>query len=328
MAADDARGDDRRGGNGRDDNRRDGDRLGDDGQGHDGQGGAGRLRRVLVRGGRAALDLVLPPHCPACERPVDRAGSFCAACYGALVFVGEPCCGACGRAFASAALGGAQQRCEDCRRSPPPWRGARAALRYDRRSAALVLGLKYGDRGDFARLLAGHMARAGAGLLREADLLAPVPLHRWRLLRRRYNQAGLLAARLGRISGIPVVQDLLARQGPATSMRGRGAEARREAAAGAFVVRPARRALLAGRRVLLVDDVLTTGATVGACATALLEAGAASVDVLAAARAGDGSGSARQDGDEGPEGGEESKRMPEEGRGRPARAAAWPGDEE
>ncbi len=294
-----------------------------------------RLRHGLAWGGAAALDLMLPPHCPACERPVDRTGSFCAACYGALVFVGEPCCGGCGRAFASAALGGAQQRCEECRRSPPPWRAARAALRYDRRSAPLILGLKYGDRGDLARLLAGHMARAGEALLREADLLAPVPLHRWRLLRRRYNQAGLLAARLGRLSGTAVVQDLLARRGPATSMRGRTGSERQAAAAGAFVVRPHRRALLAGRRVLLIDDVLTTGATARACAAALLSAGAASVDVLAAARAGGEPGAAplpeddgSQDGEDGARGGEDGERVADEGSNRPRRSAAWLGDEE
>lgn len=250
--------------------------------------GAAGLRRAVVRGAGAALDLLLPPHCPACDRPVDRAGSFCAACWGALVFLREPCCGGCGRAFASEAMGGAARRCEDCREAPPPWGRARAALRYDRRSAGLILGLKYGDRSDLARLLAAHMARAGEALLREADLLVPVPLHRWRLLRRRYNQAGLLAARLGRIGGREVGHDVLARAGPATSMRGRSAEERREAAQGAFVVRPGRRAMLAGRRVVLVDDVLTTGATAAACAVALLAAGAASVDVLAAARAGEG----------------------------------------
>ncbi len=286
------------------------------------------LRRGFMRGGAAALDLVLPPHCPACERPVDRTGSFCAACYGALVFLGEPCCGACGRAFASDALGGALRRCDGCRQSPPPWRSARAALRYDRRSAALILGLKYGDRTDLARLLATHMARAGAALLREADLVAPVPLHRWRLLRRRYNQAGLLAAWLGRLGGTAVVHDLLARQGPTTSMRGRTAAERRDAAAGAFVVRPRRRALLAGRRVLLVDDVLTTGATAGACAEALIEAGAASVDVLAAARAGGEPGAAARSGEGGRRAGEDEERMPDEAGVRPGRPGAWSEDEE
>ncbi len=301
-----------------------------------GQGGARRgvagLRRGLAQGVGAALDLLLPPHCPACERPVDRAGSFCAACWGTLVFLREPCCGPCGRAFASAAMGGALGRCEDCRQAPPPWGRARAALRYDRRSAGLILGLKYGDRGDLVRLLATHMARAGETLLREADLLVPVPLHRWRLLRRRYNQAGLLAARLGRLGAREVVQDALARGGPATSMRGRGAEERREAAQGAFAVRPHRRAMLAGRRVVLVDDVLTTGATAGACAEALLAAGAASVDVLAAARAGDGAGEGRRAGDDqagDDRGGDDGETVPDDAvRRGPGRANAWHQDEE
>ncbi len=308
-------------------------------RGHGPESGAAGLRGALARGAGAALDLLLPPHCPACERPVDRAGSFCAACWGALVFLREPCCAQCGRAFASAALGGALQRCEDCRRAPPPWGRARAALGYDRRSAGLILGLKYGDRGDMARLLAAHMARAGEALLREADLLVPVPLHRWRLLRRRYNQAGLLAARLGRLAGREVAQDVLAREGAATSMRGRGAGERRAAAAGAFVVRPQRRAMLAGRRVVLVDDVLTTGATAAACASALLGAGAASVDVLAAARAGGGGGASRdggawegeegEDGEGGVRGGDDGQTVPDGALRRgPGRANAWHEDEE
>ncbi len=221
---------------------------------------------------------------------VDTDGSFCAGCHGRLVFVTEPCCVACGVPFASAGRGGASRTCAACLAAPPPWSRARAALRYDRHSAGLILGLKYGDRTELAGVLGAHMARAGAALLRDADLLAPVPVHRWRLLSRRYNQAGLLAARVGRLSGCRVVPDLLERRRHGDTMRGRNAEERRTAADGAFAVRARRLGLLAGRRVVLVDDVLTTGATAGACTRALLAAGAAAVDVLAAARAGGDAG--------------------------------------
>ncbi len=243
-----------------------------------------------ARLGRAVLDLLLPPHCPACDAPVDRPGSLCAGCFGTLAFVTEPCCDGCGTPFAASALGGREHRCDACRDAPPAWNRARAALCYDDASRGLVLALKYGDRTENAAMLAAHMARAGRTLLAQAELLVPVPLHRWRLLSRRYNQAALLARALarspaGRAAGVRTLPDALARPRATTRLAGLGALERAAALEGAIVVRPHRRAEVAGRRIVLVDDVLTTGATARACTRALLGAGALRVDLLVAARA-------------------------------------------
>jgi len=237
--------------------------------------------------GRAALDLLLPPVCLTCDRPVDAAGQFCADCFARTGFITEPCCRACGVPFAHAAAGGAERLCVICRAVPPAWRRARGALRYDAQAARLVLALKYADRPDLAAPLAVLMARAGAVLLREADLIVPVPLHRRRLFARRYNQSALLAQALGRRSGVAVVPDLLCRVRGTRPLGNLGRAARAEALRGAIAVRPGRAALAAGRHVLLIDDVLTSGATAATCTEVLLAAGAASVDVLVAARVAD-----------------------------------------
>jgi ComF family protein len=239
---------------------------------------------ITRRVGRAALDLLLPPQCLTCDQPVDQQGQFCPACFGVTGFITEPLCGRCGVPFGHAAEGGADGVCPTCHDRPPPWRRARAALRYDAQSRRIVLPLKHGDRTELAAALASLMARAGAALLREAEVVVPVPLHRRRLLARRYNQAALLARRLGRLANVPSVPDALIRARATAALGELSAEARRQAVEGAFAVRPHRAGRIAGKRVLLIDDVLTSGATCAGCAEALLEAGAAAVDVLVAAR--------------------------------------------
>ena len=243
-----------------------------------------RLSRLARRAGGALLDVLLPPHCLTCDSPVTAPGQFCPACFTRTSFVTAPLCGCCGVPFEAAGQGGLDAVCEGCRAHPPPWGAARAALRYDDQARRLLMPFKYGDRIEVARALAPFMARAGAGLLRQADLLVPVPLHRRRLLSRRYNQAALLAQALSRVSGRPAVLDGLRRVRPTATLGGRSGAQRRAELAGAFQVRPSRAARLDGARVLLVDDVLTSGATAEACTQALLDAGATRVDVLAAAR--------------------------------------------
>jgi ComF family protein len=235
---------------------------------------------------RGMLDALLPPHCLLCENAVDAQGALCAGCFAGLSFVTEPCCHRCGVPFPRA--GGAQRGegllCPFCVHRPPPFETARAAFRYDGASQRLILPFKHGDRTELAAPLARHMARAGAALLGRAEVLAPVPLHPRRLLMRRYNQAALLSARLARIAGKPHLPGLLRRR-RATPRLGEASAAERAAmVAGVFSVSRNGAERIRGRRVLLVDDVLTSGATVGACAEALLAAGAAAVDVLAAAR--------------------------------------------
>lgn len=243
-------------------------------------GVASGARRVAV----AALDLVLPPQCLTCDAPVDAPGRFCPDCFRRTGFVTDPCCAQCGVPFAYAFQGGADGVCDGCREHPPEFDRVRAALRYDAQARRVMLPFKHGDRVDLAGALAAQMARAGAGLLRDAEILVPVPLHRARLFARRYNQAALLALALSRLSGRPAAPDALLRTRRTESLGHKGAAARAEAVAGVFALRPGREGVIAGRRVLLIDDVMTSGATASSCAAALRRGGAASVDVLVAAR--------------------------------------------
>lgn len=240
-----------------------------------------RLDLVAELSGRV-LDLLLPPRCLACGAEIVRPGALCSACWDEVAFIAPPYCALCGYPFDFDS--GPAALCAACLREPPAFERARAVMRYDARGRALVLGFKHGDRTEGVPSYASWLARAGAELLADAEILAPVPLHWRRQFARRYNQAALLAQALARDSGVPLVPDLLRRR-RATPSQGRlSAAARARNVAGAFAVNPARAETLAGRRVLLIDDVLTTGATAGACAAALRRGGAAAVDVLVLAR--------------------------------------------
>ena len=236
----------------------------------------------MVSIARFALDLLLPPRCLACGEPVATPGTLCAACWPDVRFLSAPHCAICGYPFEFDS--GPNALCPACMRERPAYDRARAALRYDEGSARLVVALKHADRTDAAPTYGAWMARAGAELIADCDVLVPVPLHRLRLLARRYNQSALLAHAVAAASGKPVAPDALKR---VRRTRSQGRMNRRERAAnvrGAFAVRRGREARVEGRRVLLIDDVLTTGATVAACTRALNTAGAAEVDVLTLAR--------------------------------------------
>ena len=245
----------------------------------------GSGRALVCHALRLGLDAVLPPRCLTCDMGVEAPGQLCTACFRATAFVTEPCCLRCGMPFRHAGQGGLAQACDACTQNPPPWHQGRAALQYDDQARRIILPLKHGDRVDLASALASHMARIGASLLREAEYIIPVPLHRRRLLSRRYNQSALLARALARAGRRPLLVDALVRTRSTASLAGMSRRERLRTVAGAFTVRPGREGAILGRKVLLVDDVLTTGATASACSIALLAAGAARVDLLVGARA-------------------------------------------
>ncbi len=234
------------------------------------------------RAGTAALDLLLPPRCLACGVLVDRNGVLCAACWSTLSFIAAPQCDSCGLPFAFEVA--ARTRCAACLADPPPFDRARAVLVYDDASRRLILGFKHADRTEAAPAFGRWLARAGSALLADTDLVVPVPLHRWRLFQRRYNQAALLAHAVGRLAGRPVAPDLLVRRRRTPSQGGLGRTGRRRNVAAAFALRAGHQDQIRGRRVLLIDDVHTTGATLAECARALRRAGAAGVDALTLAR--------------------------------------------
>jgi ComF family protein len=231
-----------------------------------------------------AIDAVLPPRCLECGGQVDAAGALCPACWQRMEFLGPPCCACCGLPFEVEMAAGAL--CGACIAEPPGFERARAVFRYDDASRGLVLRFKHADRTDSAPAFGRWLARAGAEMLAEADLIAPVPMHWFRLFLRRYNQAALLANALADAGGCraAVVPDLLVRR-RWTPIQGKlGRQARHDNVRGAIAVRPACRSRVRGKQVLMVDDVMTTGATASACARALLRAGASAVDVLTLAR--------------------------------------------
>jgi ComF family protein len=244
--------------------------------------------RAIGRGCRQVaeqcVDSLLPPQCPLCRHFVDGPRRLCAACFGQLSFITASHCLRCGLAFATMGEAGPQGECLGCLLRPPRFARARAALLYDAASQPLILPFKHADRTELAPVLAAMMARVGGSLLAEADAILPVPLHRRRLIARRYNQAALLAACLARGASRPWLPDALMRPRPTVPLGELSAAARHREVVGAFEVRPSRRPAVEGKRLLLIDDVMTSGATASACAAAALRAGAASVDVLVAAR--------------------------------------------
>lgn len=200
-----------------------------------------------------------------------------------LAFIAHPCCDGCGAPF-EIDPGHAGAKCPSCLVNPPSFGRARAAIAYDDASRDFILGFKHGDKMESVTAMMPWLRAAGADLLKDADLLVPVPLHRWRLLKRRYNQAAVMAFALTRAAGIRTVPDVLLRQ-RATPPQGHLSVAERaKNVRKAFALNPRRKAQITGKRIVLIDDVYTSGATVNECAQVLIEAGAASVDVLTLAR--------------------------------------------
>jgi ComF family protein len=230
---------------------------------------------------RLALDIALPTLCVACREPVDGDG-VCATCWAKLSFIAPPFCPRLGIPFVYDP--GPDMLSMEAIANPPAYARARAAVRYDDVARTLVHALKYQDRTDLAPAMGRWMARAGRELLAEADVLVPVPLHWKRGWSRRYNQSGALARVIERQTGVKLSSEALRRVRQTQQQIGLSRKERASNVQGAFKVAADRQDLIHGRRVVLIDDVLTSGATVDACARALLRAKAASVDVLVFAR--------------------------------------------
>ena len=241
-----------------------------------------RFRSGTREAWRLALGVLYPPTCIACQAATGEPHALCAACWSSIRLIERPFCERLGLPFA-VDLG--QPLLSPAAIADPPVFGrARAVAEYDGTASLLVHRLKYNDRLELARAMGSMMARAGAELLADADVIVPVPLHRWRLWWRRFNQAMALARVVSCESCVPCDPFLLARVKRTRRQVGLTKAQRQDNLQGAFRVPTEAKAKLKGKRVLLVDDVLTTGSTANAASRALLRGGVASVDILAFAR--------------------------------------------
>ena len=238
---------------------------------------ASALQPVLRASGRLLLDFALPPRCPGCGVVIDEAGLFCDSCWACMEWLGDGGCAQCGLPLS----GTEADRCARCMAAPPKLDRMRAAVAYDDMPRSIALRLKYGRKVGLARTMARYMAPLKTDWTENA-LLVPVPLHRWRLWNRGFNQSVLLARELSKRWDLRMDSSLLRRVRRTQPLKGLSAQQRRNAVSGAFMVVEPERVL--DRTIVLVDDVLTSGSTAEACATALRRAGAGRVEVICWAR--------------------------------------------
>ncbi len=234
------------------------------------------------------VDLLYPPRCPLCGDGLGQQSGLCVECWSTLSVPGEPECSTCQLPLLEQEFDGEEAICGLCAVEPPMHKGIAAAAIYNQASRKLILLFKHGRKIALAPMLARLMAARIAEPEETSPLLIPVPLHRFRLWKRGYNQAGLLARELERLGKGDLLVDGLLRQKSTPSLGGLGKAQRNGALANAIAVKPARLDAISGREILLVDDVLTSGATTNACVQALLKAGAQSVKIACFARVVDG----------------------------------------
>jgi ComF family protein len=232
---------------------------------------------------QTAVTMIYPPRCLTCGSTVDTDFGLCGSCWRDTTFVGGTICDGCGVPLPGD-LAEEDVHCDDCIRSPRPWVKGRSALLYNSNGRRLVLAFKHGDRQEIARPAALWMMQAIRDIPKANLLIAPVPLHWTRLVKRRYNQSALLAQELARAIGLPVCPDLLMRHRRTESLDGKSREARFSSVRDAIKAHPKRRHRLIGRPILLVDDVLTSGATLSTATDACLAAGSGPVYVVTLAR--------------------------------------------
>ncbi|CZT36214.1 ComF family protein [Rhizobium sp. 9140] len=242
-----------------------------------------RLVARLLSVGRGAADLLYPPVCRGCGRFVQRQAAVCPACWASLRLIERPFCEVLGVPFSHDLGRGILSA--DAIANPPPFTRLRSVAIHTGIARDLVHALKYTDRTDLAPMMAAWMLRAGEGVVEAADAIVPVPLHKYRLWSRRFNQSAELARALAHLSGRPMLATALVRRRRTVRQVGLGATQRQDNVRGAFAVTEAGQSLVFGRHIVLVDDVYTTGATVAAATRALTRAGASEVTVLTFARA-------------------------------------------
>ena len=235
-----------------------------------------KIKWLGRRAARATLDTIAPPTSLLSNQPTATAPGITASEWAAMRMIQAPQCRCCGIPFPYDM--GADSDCLRCQTTPPVYQVARAAVVYDDGSKPLLLAFKHADRTEAATLMAQWMHAAGAEALIGTDVFIPVPLHHWRLLRRRYNQSALLAHDVARRCALPCWPDALLRRRATPPQGKRTRQQRLDNVRGAFALH--RHADVRGRHIVLVDDVMTTGATVSACTQVLLAGGAASVRVL------------------------------------------------
>ena len=243
----------------------------------------GMQAEAILGAGRAVLQTLYPPQCLTCDALVTTDFGLCGPCWRDTPFIAGLVCDRCGAPLPGEGDGHAVH-CDDCLRIARPWSQGRAAMLYDQNGRKLILALKHGDRLDLARPGGKWLFNAAQPILRPDMLVAPVPLHWLRLLKRRYNQSALLAGALADMAGLDHVPDLLTRTRRTPSQDHRDREARFRNLSGALRVTVRHLGRLQRRHVLLVDDVMTSGATLAAGAEALIAAGAADVSVVVLAR--------------------------------------------
>lgn len=231
----------------------------------------------------AAADLLLPPACISCRSRIETHGLLCAGCFAKIDFIAPPLCARLGVPLPYDA--GTPSLSAAAIAAPPVYDRARAVACYSQTMRDLIQGFKYRDRQEGLTLFSRWLGQAGAELLAEADLIVPVPLYRSRLWWRRFNQSALLAQGVAKLTRVPADCFVLKRVRRTASQVGLSAEQRKRNVAGAFKLNPARKDAVKNKTVVVIDDVITTGATAEACARVLKRAGAARVDVLALARA-------------------------------------------
>ncbi len=228
------------------------------------------------------LDIILPPKCISCGTFVDDANTICPSCWGDLNFISEPSCKICGYPFQFKAEG--IELCAGCLNERPLFEKAKSVWVYDQHSKHMVTSFKYSDKTHTADIFGALMSNTGASFIESSDFVVPVPLHPLKLFQRRYNQAALLAQSIARKNNIPIIPDLLIRTKNSPPQASLNRKQRLENIKSAFDINPKFKAALKDKTITLVDDVMTTGATINECAKILLNGGAYAVYVITLAR--------------------------------------------